>query len=154
RYKDELVVVSTHRLGEIPPGTEGNVRVAGLFSGVRRMVTREKKEAYARAELEDLTGSINVLVFPKAYAAGLNKFLEPNKMVVVSGRLSSKGDPENATLELIADEIKPLEEALGKYAKSLIISLSTVGMEEGPLLDLRRVLTKYPGEIPVLLKLE
>jgi len=153
RYAHELSALSTHRVAEVAPGTQGPVRLAGMLTGIRRLVTRDRKEAYARARLEDLTGEMGVLVFPKAYAAGLSRLLENNRMVVVAGRLSARGDDEG-TPEIIAEEIQPLEAALGRWARSLVISLSTEGLEEESLVGLRKLLAGHPGSTPVYLELQ
>jgi DNA polymerase-3 subunit alpha len=130
------------------------VRLAGMLVQIKKLVTKEKGEQYARAVLEDLTGEITVLVFPRKYAEGLGKLLNLNSIVTVAGRVNSRGDAENQNVELIADEILPIEHAVARLAKRLTIPFSTAALEKPALEDLRRVLEKHPGRCPVTLRLD
>ena len=75
---------------------------AVLFPGLKKTLTR-KNDPMAFFKLEDLTGNIEVLVFPKVMEAAL-PFLDDDKIVQVSGKLSDKDEE----FKLIADEIKEL----------------------------------------------
>ncbi|MEK7656481.1 MAG: DNA polymerase III subunit alpha, partial [Elusimicrobiota bacterium] len=157
RVKDLLTCCAARPIGDLDAQSTATVRLAGLLSSVKRVVTK-KGEPMARAVLEDLSGEISLLVFPKAYAAGLNKNLKADSVVVVAGRLSwrgdLKGDEGQARPELIAEEIIPLDAAVGRYARALTLRFSTAGADENFLADLRRILRKYPGRTPVHLRLE
>ena len=66
-------------------GTE--VRVGGLVRDVRRVVTR-KGQIMAYAEVEDLTGTIEVTLFPRAYELFRTLF-EPDQVVVIQGKFDA-----------------------------------------------------------------
>ncbi|MEK9144430.1 MAG: OB-fold nucleic acid binding domain-containing protein, partial [Elusimicrobiota bacterium] len=157
RVKDLLACCAARPIGDLDAQSPAAVRLAGLLSSVKRVVTK-KGEPMARAVLEDLSGEITLLVFPKAYAGGLNKNLKADSVVVVAGRLSWRGDLKGeegqGRPELIAEEIIPLDAAVGRYARALTLRFSTAGADENFLADLRRILRKYPGRTPVHLRLE
>src|SRR5581483_5614505 len=79
-----------------------NVVMGGIISRLKRTLTR-KNDPMAFFTLEDLSGNIEVLVFPKVMEAAL-PFLVDDKIVQVSGRLSDKDEE----FKLIAEEIKEL----------------------------------------------
>jgi len=77
----------------------------------------------------------------------------------VTGRISfptnfRAEDDERAAPELIVEEIMPIDMAINRYARALTLNFSTVGLEENLLVDLKRVLRKHPGRIPVYIKLD
>jgi DNA polymerase-3 subunit alpha len=152
RHKESLKALSTHSISELGPAISTTVRLAGMMTQIRRMTTREGGEPWARVVLEDLTGEVTLLVFPRAYASGLSRQLAPNAIVAVSGRVSFRG--EDSTPELIAEEMLPLDAAMARWSKRLTLSVSTAALEEPLLQSLRQILEKHPGHCPVVLRLE
>ncbi|MFA6029869.1 MAG: DNA polymerase III subunit alpha [Elusimicrobiota bacterium] len=156
RYKDFLPCAATHRIEDLNADIHQPVRLAGLIGSVRKLMTK-KNEPMARAVLEDLTGEIPLIVFPRTLAA-VGNLLRANEIVVVGGKLSYRGDFKNEDdpprPELLVEDIQPIEMAVTRYAKRLLLRFSTAGLEENFLSELRRILRKYPGRIPVHLRLE
>ncbi|MDX6550007.1 MAG: polymerase subunit alpha, partial [Gaiellales bacterium] len=68
------------------------VTVGGLVTGVKPFVTR-KGETMAFAEIDDTTGSIEVVVFAKTLAA-VRQILVPDAVVMVKGRVDRKNEGE------------------------------------------------------------
>src|SRR5207245_7608473 len=75
RFQSELNLFSSHRLNKLP-SSGSLVRLAGMISNVRRLVTKAKKEPYARCRFEDLEGEVDLIIFPKAYAGGISLYLK------------------------------------------------------------------------------
>ncbi|TME07668.1 MAG: DNA polymerase III subunit alpha [Chloroflexi bacterium] len=71
------------------------VRVAGLVREVRRVVTR-KGQIMAYASLEDLTGTVDVVLFPRVFEQTRLLF-EPDKVVVVQGKVDARAGSTRAT---------------------------------------------------------
>ena len=71
------------------------VRVAGLVREVRRVVTR-KGQIMAYATLEDLTGAVDVVLFPRVFEQARLLF-EPDKVVVVQGKVDARAGSTRAT---------------------------------------------------------
>ncbi len=154
RYRDRLHCVRTHAIDALKPEAAGPARLAGLISQIKRLVTKEKGEQYARAVLEDMTGEIPLLVFPRAYASGLGKQLALNAIVTVSGRINFRGESDPPMPEMIVEEILPIDMALSRWARGLTIPFSTAALEKPLLEQLRGVLERHPGRCPVTLQLE
>jgi len=77
------------------------VRVAGLVREVRRVVTR-KGQIMAYATLEDLTGSVDIVLFPRTFEQTRLLF-EPDKVVVVQGKVDARAGSTRATGAAPAD---------------------------------------------------
>jgi DNA polymerase III subunit alpha len=71
------------------------VRVAGLVREVRRVVTR-KGQIMAYATLEDLTGTVDVVLFPRVFEQTRLLF-EPDKVVVVQGKVDARAGSTRAS---------------------------------------------------------
>jgi DNA polymerase-3 subunit alpha len=155
QHQHELVAYSQYRLDKLPPGAEDSrsaplVRLAGMIANAKKLVTKEKKEPYARFKLEDIYGEIEVVVFPKSYAAGMAKYIVPGAIVVVKGRLVGR-DGSN---ELLAEEMMTMHEAKQRIAPlsgSIHIKLSPVGLEDNSIDKIKQIIGAHPGQSPVIL---
>ena len=58
------------------------------------------------------------------------------------------------TPELIVDDLQPIDMAVARCARGLTLNLSTTGMDDSFLKELRALLEKHPGRCPVTLRLE
>lgn len=149
RWSKELKLYSTCSLAQLKNEPElfenTNVRCAGMIVNVKRLISKEKKEQYARFKLEDLDDEIDVLVFPRAYANGLGKYLIPNTMVVVTGRVNFREEK----IELITENILSFPEAREKYIHQIWIKLSATALEDIFLEKLKKILERRPGQCKV-----
>jgi DNA polymerase-3 subunit alpha len=158
RFKDRLSCTASHNIEDLNEKSPKEVRLSGFLNQVKRIVTK-KGDPMGRAVLEDLTGEINLIIFPKAYASGLNEQLKSDTVVTVEGKLKFstdfRGDADSpAKPELFVDDILPMDKAVNRFARSLTIQFSTVGLEESLLEELKAVLKAHPGPIPVWLRVE
>jgi DNA polymerase-3 subunit alpha len=151
RFQSELNLFSNCRLTKLP--SSGSViRLAGMLSNVRRMVTKARKEPYARCRFEDMEGEVDMIIFPKAYASGISQYLKPSAMVVVTGKVNRRAEDGNP--EILVEDMVPLETAREQYVSELLVRMSSPGVEEKTLEDLKVVLARYPGRCRVCLEVE
>ena len=118
------------------------VTMGGIIVSVKQKSTKTNN-MMAFVELEDLYGSIEIIVFPKVYER-CKSLLVPDTIVLVEGRISQK---EEEAAKIICDTVKPIN----KYAgKKLYIKINT---ERQPdiMERLKKVLTEYKGVQPVIL---
>ncbi len=152
--KAQLKAAATHEVSQLTPATTTPVRLAGMISKMRKMVSKKTGEPWVIITLEDLTGELILLCFPKTYASGANNLAKIGAFVAVTGRVSFKGEDAGAsTPELIVDEIAPLDSSAAQFAKRLRLKCdATVGTEK--LEALRDVLDRFEGPCPVALEQE
>lgn len=79
------------------------VQVVGLVTQVKKITTRASNAEMAFVRLEDLTGNIEVVVFPKIYSRSVALWVR-DSVVVVSGKVDQKDD----RLVLLADDVRPV----------------------------------------------
>ena len=150
----KLKCAATHEIEKLSAEITTPVRVAGLITQVKRMVTKSKGEQWARGVLEDLTGEIALLVFPRAFASGLAQLLKTGAIVSASGRLSFRGEGPESAPELIVEEIQPLDMAVMRFGRKLRLSCDAAAFESERLERLRKALERHPGSCPVTLEHE
>jgi DNA polymerase-3 subunit alpha len=123
------------------------VTIAGLLTGVQRKTTK-KGSAWAIASLEDLDGSVDVMVFPQTYASASTKLIE-DSIVSVRARVE-RSDDEG--LRVIAMEVETPDVS---QATSGPLRLSLAAPRcVPPLIErLKDVLRQHPGTTEVHLHL-
>jgi DNA polymerase-3 subunit alpha len=97
----------------------------------------------AIAKLEDLTGIVEVLVFPKSYTK-IGTHIKADVMLFIRGRLSLREEEP----KLIAEEAIPLDEVQDKMTKAISIKVITSGLSKKTLESLKHILSNHKGEIP------
>lgn len=129
------------------------VTLGGIISKLRRTLTK-KNDPMAFVHLEDPTGSVEVLVFPKVMEKSL-EFLHEERVVQITGRLSI--EEENFTV--IADSLADLpnddkyESALSEMEKSrqLVIYMDSLANIE-VLNRVKDILRSHAGNAQVYLQ--
>ncbi len=84
-------------------GDNNHVKVGGIIVAVRRFFTKKNKQV-AFVKLEDLTGSVELIVFPGLYEKCAS-MLEEDSLLLVEGRTDLK---EEEDIKILAETIKPL----------------------------------------------
>ncbi|HEU5438121.1 MAG TPA: DNA polymerase III subunit alpha [Ktedonobacterales bacterium] len=122
------------------------ITLGGRVTDVRRIMTK-KGDAMAAAQLEDMQGSIEVVVFPKTFAATAERW-RPDAVVLVTGSISLRNDEP----QLVADEIEefvPSDEEVNQRAFLLRIRFArgkNDSVELAHLSDVVTALNHFPGD--------
>ena len=120
-------------------------RIGGIISSVAKRMTK-RKEPMAILQIEDLEGSIEVLVFPEAYRK-YGDVITPEAAVLVCGDATNGEE----TPKLMAHEVYPLDEAPRHFAERLSIHVPVAHSEQGHLDAVRELLRLHPGKTPVVI---
>lgn len=146
KYEAELrkfAQYSTSQIGEDTSGRE--ITMAGIITGLRRLRTR-KGEAMAAFHLEDLHGTLEVLVWPNTYARCL-PLLDAEAPVLVRGRCEVDGQGE---ARLLCSEILTLDSVWESTAvQGARIAIPVPELSRDKLSQLEALLERYPGHCPL-----
>jgi len=134
---------SVAELKELPDGEFRSV--GGVITSLQRKYTR-KQDLMAVFVLEDLQGSIEVMVFPRAMAK-LGHLLRDDAVVLVKGRVKANDDER----QMIANEIEVFEAP--ERTASLKVKLSPSALDQQRLDQFKAVLLRHPGEADVLVEI-
>jgi DNA polymerase III subunit alpha len=120
--------------------------VGGVITSLARKYTK-KGDLMAVFTLEDLGGSIEVMVFPKVMSEQGFK-LADDTLVLVRGRVDGRED----VAKLMCLDVTVVE-AVSDTATPLRIRVNPTSASEQVIDHLKRLLTEHPGDTPVLLHL-
>ncbi|WP_246600931.1 DNA polymerase III subunit alpha [Skermania piniformis] len=131
--------------GDVPDGTQ--VTVGGILAAVNRRINKNGL-AWASAQIEDLTGGIEVLFFPQAYSVfGMD--VTEDAVVLVKARVSVRDD----RISLIANDLAVPDLSQVGVAKPLAVSIQSRMCTPDKVGALKRVLASHPGTADVHLRL-
>ncbi|HXE91443.1 MAG TPA: DNA polymerase III subunit alpha [Terriglobales bacterium] len=125
------------------------IHAGGVLANIRVQRSR-KGELYAQGTLEDMAGSVDVLVFPEAYRR-LQDRLKLDVPVLVRGAVRVE---EGAAPRLLISEITPLEEAQPKLPRSLRIRIPLDVATEETIDALHNICRERRGDARVLFDVE
>jgi DNA polymerase III subunit alpha len=77
------------------------VVVGGIVTGLRTVITK-RQESMAIVTLEDMQGSIEVVVFPRLYET-TRPLLRDGSILLIAGRIDHKGEEVSLLADLVAD---------------------------------------------------
>jgi DNA polymerase-3 subunit alpha len=149
-------------LAELASRRDGDwVTVGGMITQAKRIRTK-KGDPMAFATLDDLEGSVEILVFGKALAAS-EEALAPDSVVMVRGKVDHKDRDKTCLVAQQIERFDPTpdevrlaerEEARRATEPSLLrLRLVASALPQGILGDLRELLAGFPGESEVLIEL-
>ena len=154
KYKDKLADLQALRIDEIAvmtrsTGKDETIATAGIIGNVR--VQKSKRgEFYAQATLEDMSGSIDMIVFPEAYKRLGDKVkLEVPVLVRAGVRIEEGTNPK-----ITAAEIMPLEDAKVPLPRAIRIRVPLETAGETTVDDLHTLFKQRKGEAQVLFDVE
>ena len=133
QYSELAAKLNTQRICDILEITESDyydspsVKIMGIVSHITKKQTKNG-EAMAFITAEDMTGSIEVIMFPKLMPQFF-KYIETGKAVFISGRVSIR---EDEAPKIILDSAKPASEIKSERQKriGLFIRLDSNDCEE------------------------
>ncbi|MFD5278974.1 DNA polymerase III subunit alpha [Pseudarthrobacter sp. NPDC058362] len=138
----------TSVLGEDGPQDGAIITIAGMITSLSRRIAKASGNAYARAEVEDLGASIEVMFFGQVYGP-IASVLAEDLIVVVKGRLQKRDDGA-ITLNCMELSVPDLSEGLNG---PLVITMPTHKATEAVVTELGDVLRTHRGNSEVRLHL-
>jgi DNA polymerase III subunit alpha len=171
-YEKELLgfYVTGHPLDEYRPELESGkyvainalneaedkstVTVAGALIGVEKKFTKKDSKPFAIATLEDLTGSIEVMVWNETFLKS-SRFLEAGKVVAIAARVDKREEPPRLAASEVR-ELKPVANGNGGNGgnghaapKPVLLRFQHASTSEAQMLVVQKALALSPGARPV-----
>ena len=142
----KYATASTLSLQDMPDGRE--VTLCGLVGAVRERTTKKRGEKMATVLVEDLQGTVEVLVFPDLYRTGA-PLLNTDEPLVVTGVL----DKSENGVKLKATRLELLSQVRQRTTSRVGITIHSTGTTAEDLEQLRDILLRHQGSCPVILRL-
>ena len=144
QYRGALNMLSTVTAVEVPELPDNSeIVLGGLITGIKITSTR-RGDTMAILTVEDLTGSIEVVVYPRPYLQS-RLALRIDEVVVIKGKTRENGEET----KIISDDISTLDSHL---EGELHVKIKST---DSPLLDqVQIILSSFNGNAPVFLHFE
>jgi DNA polymerase-3 subunit alpha len=126
---------------------DSQVRVGGILASVNRRVNKNGMP-WASAQLEDLTGGIEVMFFPHTYSTFGGEIAD-DVVVLVAGKVNIRDD----RISLIANELVVPDFSNAQVDRPLAVRLPTRQCTIEKVSALKQVLARHPGISQVHLRL-
>ncbi|MBI5406894.1 MAG: DNA polymerase III subunit alpha [Nitrospirae bacterium] len=137
--------ITTKVLGDLDDGKE--VTICGIITDIRPALTKKgDKMAYLR--IEDLDGSVEVIVFPDLYKAS-SELLAEDRLVIITGTINKN----DAGSKIKGGRIQDLLTAPETLHTQMDIRLHSLGLTAEDIKTLRGILEEHRGKCPVFLHL-
>ncbi len=154
KYRDKLTdlhTLSTAEIGARKSSTakDENVLTAGIITGIR-VLKSKKGDFYAQGALEDMLGTVEMVVFPDAYRK-LGDKVKLEVPVLVKGGLRVE---EGSNPKLMVNDIQPLEDVKIPLPRSLRIRIPVESANEAIVDDLHLLFAQRKGDAKVLFDVE
>ncbi len=148
-FSTEIERVATCAVQDLPGQKDkSQVKVAGLVEGLKVKRTR-RGDKMALFNLEDLTGSIEVILFPEVFNRSL-PLLTSDRPLLVNGNIET-GDN---SAKIIAQEIVTLDSIRQKDIRAVELRLKEERISREVLKALRDIVFRYPGECGLLFNVD
>ena len=148
--RNQLSRAVTTGLGRLDDQNDGAfVTVGGIIGAVKAINTR-RGEAMMFVRLDDLEGSVEVVVVP-AVLAEAREVLVADRIVLITGRIDQKGEGET---KIVARTIEPFDVDPDKEEHRLTLHVHASRLEPEHLPQLRQLLVDHRGESPVVMVME
>ena len=146
RYESTIQALATTTTAGITELSDGKeVRLCGIIATVKTMLTK-KGDRMAYVMLEDLQGTVEVIVFPDLFKT-VGDLVAPERLIRVTGTID-RGDKGT---KIRGTKIEPLAEVQTQTIKRIHIRLSAQPEVKDQLLRLLDVLKRHPGSTTVSL---
>ena len=154
KYQDKLQDLQALSSSDIAgvkssTGKDESITTAGIITNLR-VLKSKKGDFYAQGVLEDMEGSVEMIVFPEAYRKlGEKVKLEVPVLVRAGLRVEEGVNPK-----ITVNDISPLEEAKVPLPRSLRIRIPVSSSDESTIDELYALFSRSKGDAKVLFDVE
>jgi DNA polymerase-3 subunit alpha len=147
RFNEELKTFGARRVADLTT-SEADVWVGGIVSGLRPLKTK-KGDRMAVFMLDDVAGTVEVVVFPETFLKH-GTLVEADAMLLVRGKLEK--DEESA--RIVATELMPIASLKERTTREVVIHLRQASQARTTFEALAELLSRHRGDRRVSLELD
>jgi DNA polymerase-3 subunit alpha len=145
----QLARAVTCELGSIGERADGEFVTVGGIVGAAKPITTRRGEQMMFLRLDDLAGSVEVVVVAAVFTE-TRELLREDALLLVAGRVDQKSEGET---KVVAREIRPFVPEPGAEEDRLLVRIDAARFAQSHLTELKRLLVDHQGEAPVILEM-
>lgn len=150
QYDEILRKATTNKSLDFLPLEDGSFKVIDgnevIYGGIissKLIKTTRNNQTMAFLSVEDLFGSVEIVVFPRDYEVNRH-FLNEDEIVVISGRISTQEDQDG---KIICRTIRKLDDIV---RSTLYVQFVNMNAYEKTIREVKSVCNQIPGKSPVI----
>lgn len=138
---EEVGKLTSHKIGALDPALDAEkpVTLGGYISTVRTVLTKVKQEEMCFGVLEDGTGALEFVVFPRAYAQ-FKALMQKDAIVILKGKLSLRDEK----LSLQVEKAREPQVVVPQVASGAVLTIPR-GVPKEKLQEIGSYLKSVPG---------
>jgi len=137
-------------LSELESGTQ--VKIGGIIDSVKKMTTKKGEKMY-KLQLEDISSSVEVLVFPRASKSILENYFSTGDIFLINGTLNKESDEENAVVKIFYNSSEKINANIFHGGKPIIFKLNSL-ISQVTLDKIYDIISLNKGNRPVFLEIQ
>jgi DNA polymerase-3 subunit alpha len=145
----QLRRLTSMTIGEVGQCADGQSVTLGGLVGAVKNITTKRGEPMAFVRLDDLEGSIEVVVVPQVLTAA-REFLAEDALVLINGRIDQKGEGET---KLVAQAAEPFMPDPADEEDRLLLEVEAARFASADMDMLKKLFSDHPGEACVIVSL-
>ncbi len=142
----QLKRLTSVTLGEVGTRADGSTVTLGGIIGTVKAINTRRGDPMAFIRLDDLEGSIEIVVVPQVLAAS-REILVEDALVLVSGRIDQKGEGET---KLVAQSVTLFTPDPADEEDRLLLQVEASRVAHADMGMLRKLFADHPGEASVV----
>ena len=144
RYRGDLSRYATATTSDFVEGkrSAGEASVGGVVAQYREMITK-KGDKMARFILEDQSGGIEVVCFPKTFEK-VRHVLVCDEPILCSGKVQNEGTAEQADWKILLENATPIAELRAAKTSRVDINLNADSVTREQIAELKTILMGAP----------
>jgi DNA polymerase III subunit alpha len=148
RHANTMAKFTTTNTANLDEAADGQmVRIGGMVAS-SKVIRTKREELMAFVQLEDLLGSVEVIVFPSVYA-GCQQLLSEDRPVLVQGKVQQ----DEKGVKILADTLIATETAEKLWTARIRFNIDTERTDRAAMAELREILRRHPGDCQGLMRL-
>lgn len=154
-YEPKLATFRSHTTAALAECKDRDeVIMGGMISSIKIAHTKNPKPGnpskYANFDLEDMQGSVRCICWPKGFAV-CGERVQPDAVVLAKCKVDRRGGGDE--VNLIIDELTPLDELDNRFTHGMRIRLDEAEHDETTISRVREIVRGYPGTKELLLSM-
>jgi DNA polymerase-3 subunit alpha len=144
RYRGDLMRYANATTADFAEGRRGvgEAAIGGIVAQYREMITK-KGDKMARFVLEDQTGGIEVVCFPKTFEK-VRHVLVSDEPILCSGEIKNEGTSEQADWKMMMNDASPIADLRQAKTTRVDIHLNADSITTDQVAELRAILADAP----------
>ena len=149
RFENIMAKYASLKTDQLDSASDGQMlRMGGLVASVK-VIRTKKEELMAFVQLEDLEGTIEVVIFPSVYGTCVD-LLVADTPILVEGKLQL----EDKGAKVLAETVIPMEKAEALWTAEVHFAIDVARTDAPTLARMRDIIQRHPGDCKGFIRLK